>query len=177
MAKNDDYDDIDLVMWSAHGSVGAPPYGYLFVAYDGFITGREIDSCLDKCSYKGMLVIADSCQSGGVIHDVAQDGRVILTATREDRAGHVSSIFKNSVFIYFLFDSKEGAFSMRICDYNKDGYVSAEEAYKYASKATDDYCWERYQHKENWLQYPQMSDRYPTAANNASELLISYVGR
>ena len=161
MAKNDDYDDIDLVMWSAHGSMAAPPYGYLFVTYDGIFFGKEIDSCLDKCSYKGMLVIAETCQSGGVIHDVAQDGRVILTSSREDRPSWLYGAKHNSVFIYFLFDSREGAFSMRSCDYNKDGYVSAEEAYKYASKATDDWLWWG-THNESGLQYPQMSDRYPT---------------
>jgi len=110
---------------------------YDFLAKDQGVTGVEMDQWIDECEAQDICIIAESCGAGGAIHNLGEDGRVILTSSSEDRPSYSAHELKNGIFTYFLFDSVNGAFSRKDCDYNNDGFVSAEEAFAYASVKTD----------------------------------------
>ena len=78
---------------------------------------------------------------------------------RKEYAGATDEL-RNGVFTYFLVSEEDiikelkgidGAFARKDCDYNHDGWVSAEEAFSHASYWT----WYIY-----YRQHPQMYDGY-----------------
>jgi len=162
----DDSDDIDLVMWTSHGGSGGDISYYMFAVKDSRVYGYEMDSWLDQCGAEGICVIAESCQAGWAIDDLAKDGRVILTASDREHSAGPWDPFQNSVFIYYLVDFSEGAFPKKSLDKNGDGWVSAEEAYPYARDKTNAFSWEY----GGFFQNPLIYDGYE------GELKISYVG-
>ena len=100
--------------------------------------------------------------SGGLIDDLAQPMRVILTSSHKNEYSlRGSEIY--SAFVYFLVDEgsrnwvppekADGAFARPSCDTNRDGWVSAEEAFRYARLQILWYL----SHKV----HPQMYDGYP----------------
>ena len=161
----DDSDDIGLVMWASHGG-GNSNIGYVFAVKDSAVHGYEMDSWLDQCGAEGICVIAESCQAGWAIDDLAKEGRVILTSSDREQSSGTWDPFQNSVFGYYLVDFSEGAFPKKSLDKNGDGWVSAEEAYPYARDKTNAFSWKY----GGFYQNPLIYDGYE------GELKISYVG-
>lgn len=160
----DDGDDIDLVMWSSHGGYSEYLKEYVFGVFDGGVSGKsDMDPWLDQCEAKGICIIADTCHSEYAIDDLAQDGRVILTSSDKEHPACVSRRLQNSIFIYYLADSHDGAFQKKNLDKNDNGWISAEEAFPYAKEKTDIFACQNPQN-------PQIYDGYD------GELDISYVG-
>ena len=103
----------------------------------GIITDDEINFMLNRIHAKGIAMIVDSCHSGGFndnwsyakdynfatefAKDLEGRNRVILTSVREDE------ISFGSIFSYGVIDALKG-----YGDKNKDGFVSAEEAFYFA---------------------------------------------
>jgi len=84
---------------------------------------------------------------------------VILTACRSYEYSGATDELRNSVFTHFLVSEEDivkelsgidGAFARKDCDYNHDGWVSAEEAFYLASMWTTWYA--------TWGMHPQMYD-------------------
>ncbi|OYT61298.1 hypothetical protein B6U81_03260, partial [Thermoplasmatales archaeon ex4484_30] len=86
---------------------------------------------------------------------LAQSGRVILMSAKSDESCWQSYRLKNGIFTYFLVEAFDGP-----GDSNHDGWVSAEEAFEYASPKTTEY-------KPN--QHPQIYDGCP------GEVLITQI--
>ena len=169
MEKNEDMDDICLVSWGTHGGFDNKTRRY-YIYVKGVITGEKLDSWLDGFACKGMLLIAQSCYSGGAIYNLAQPKRVIITSVREDQFSSVvfsgprgHRIYYGGWLFYFLADQtgfsgkkygvppkdpivgyKDGAFARTDPDTsakyggNNDGWISAEEAYRFVYKCYDD---------------------------------------
>ncbi|MCD6473683.1 MAG: caspase family protein [Thermoplasmata archaeon] len=106
----------------------------------GIITDDEINFMLNRIHAKGIAMIVDSCHSGGfndnwsyakgydmayeIGKDLAARNRVILTSVREEEVSY-GSFFSDSII-----DGLKG-----YADSNKNGFVSAEEAFYYARDA------------------------------------------
>jgi len=121
---------------------------------------------LDNCGAKGIFIAIDTCGSGGAIQFLAKEGRVIMTACKEDESEWAPPMLKNGIFSYFLaepYDDKyprdgkpDGALNQKSIDKNGNGWISAEEAYPYVRDNT--YEWRKEHGK--YPQHPQLYDGY-----------------
>lgn len=130
----------------AYGGHGGPDAGgtFLITAYDtdesgGFfsnaIPGATLDSWLDELESEQVLVVIDACYSGGLIPDLGQSGRIVLTAADSTHSAWEVSEWNGGVFTHYFVQAlmDPGA------DTSGDGWVSAEEAYAYAAGRVDAY--------------------------------------
>ncbi len=161
----EDKDDFSLVYITTHGfplSFDIPPFDEddrrdeALVSYWGFkypwriIWDDLLNLLLSLLESKGVCVVIDSCYSGGFndppyfksrrndirmkavkwmqefAEDISGRGRVVLMACREDELSY------GSKFTKILIEGLRG-----YADTNKDGIVSAEEAYQYAKDNID----------------------------------------
>ncbi len=93
-----------------------------------------IDSKLDIINSNEKYVVVDSCYSGGIIPEVQQIGRYIMTACADDESSLETSNLHHGVFSYYFLHSKEFA-----TDTNGDGVISMEECYSYVYSNTVSY--------------------------------------
>lgn len=95
---------------------------------DGKITDIELDSWLDELESRHVVVILDTCYSGRMLA-LRQRGRIILTAGGKYLFCPVDEddMLGNGIFSYFLLQGFDG-----VADINDDGWVSAEEVFRYA---------------------------------------------
>jgi len=164
----EDEDDIVIYFHAAHGS---DHYICTYEYYGGFMN-YELDAMLHWLGSKNILAIIECCYSGGWISALKFTNRVILTSSRENEESFSYHELENSVFVYFLVDEtgvwskhwgwptplegKDGAFARKSCDTNNDGWVSAEEAYTYASQYTAKWAF-----LGGLSQHPQIYDGCP----------------
>ena len=163
---NADYDDIIFISMASHGW----PNG--FSAYDQGIGAYDISKRLD--SDKTTFINIDCCHSGSFIDDLQSDNRIILTSCRaNETSGQGNEGWGASPHISFFVEAISGRY-LRIsfgrgdpipndedADYNDDGNVTVEEAYKYI-------------YTNNFLsQTPQLSDGYPELSNNQEDLILT----
>ena len=143
MDSKEDEDDIVLFFFSGHGfygnSIAVYPWNLFYMS--------RLDENMDKLGSKNMVLIFNSCFSGGFKNYLAQSGRVILMSSKSNEHSYMSLQLKNGFFIYFLLEGFAGS-----ADSNHDGWVSAEEAFDYAAPKTSSY---------EPRQHPQIYDGCP----------------
>ena len=154
LAGNETENDIVLIYYSGHGtriSSNNETDGYdeCLAQYDyeiaSPITDDEFDEFLDLLDSDKVIVIIDSCFSGGMAKsidsrlksirgtpkassgdgfkkDISKDGRIILMSSDEDEYSY------DGIFTPFLIEGFESI----LADSNDDGCVSPEEAFDYA---------------------------------------------
>ena len=142
--NREDQDDVVLIYFCGHGwripfYKRAEGHAHI-VPYDAsdwhysneVITDKELDSWLDELESNKTVVILDSCYSGRML-SLRQEGRVILTAGGKYLLCPVdeSEELKHGIFTYFLLQGFNGS-----ADKNNDGWVSDEEAFRYACFST-----------------------------------------
>ena len=93
-----------------------------------------LDSKLNSINCADKYVVLDSCNSGGLIPEVQDIGRYIMTACRATEESLETSLLEHGIFTYFLLESKENA-----NDENGDGVISIEECYSYVYSNTRSY--------------------------------------
>ncbi|MBY8985463.1 MAG: caspase family protein [Candidatus Lokiarchaeota archaeon] len=113
-----------------------------------------IDSKLDSINSTEKYVVVDSCHSGGVIPEVQEIGRYIMTACEDDESSLETSSLQHGVFSYYFLHSKEYA-----TDTNGDGVTSMEECYSYVYSNTVSYSGSL-----GYTHHPQQSDGINGAA-------------
>ena len=127
MDSKEDEDDIVLFFFSGHGfygnSIAVYPWNLFYMS--------RLDENMDKLGSKNMVLIFNSCFSGGFQNYLAQPGRVILMSSKSNEYSYMSLQLKNGIFTYFLLEGFAGS-----ADSNHDGWVSAEEAFDYAAPKT-----------------------------------------
>jgi hypothetical protein len=143
---------------TAHG--GQDTEGEYFVAtYDtdesggyfiNVINGPTLDSWLDDLDAQSILVIIDACKSGGLLPDLSQPGRVVITSARSDQFAWETGEFNGTVFAHYMVQGLMDP----AADFDGDGWVSAEEAFVYAESRTDSYIYTQTGYHQN----PQISD-------------------
>jgi len=93
-----------------------------------------LDSKLDQLNCDEKYVVLDSCHSGGMIPEVQEIGRYIMTACRDDEYSLEDNSLQHGVFTNFFLESFNSA-----TDANADGVISMEESYTYTSSNTISY--------------------------------------
>jgi hypothetical protein len=152
-------DDVVVVYLSTHGNylpLDIPPkdeadgLDEMLVTYWGFayntsfITDDTINILLNQLKSNNVCLIVDSCYAGGfndhwkLLKSVPEQHRVILMGSCEDELSYSGG------FAPYLIDGLRG-----YADSNRDGIVTAEEAFAYA------------QPRSNQEQHPTIYDGYP----------------
>jgi len=93
-----------------------------------------LDSKLDQLNCAEKYVVLDSCHSGGMIPEVQEIGRYIMTACRDDEFSLEDPSLQHGVFTNYFLNSFEFA-----TDSNVDGVISMQESYTYTSANTISY--------------------------------------
>jgi len=136
IAANDAPSDTTLICMIDHGFAGG------FKTYSDCMLYSDLDAELDKLDSGAIGIIIDACYSGSAIPYLQQDGRVIITACRDDEtAGSGLVRILCSGLIGFA-DKKEGVG-------NNNGAVSLEEAFDFYFSEGYDFNW-----------FPQIQDNY-----------------
>ena len=176
-----DENDIVLIYYASHGwklKLRQRKYGHaMILTYNETdehrlkdrITDKEFDSYVDKIKSKHIAIILGSCYSGRMLA-LRQKGRVLLAAggkhffcgvDEDDSLG-------GGIFTHFIKQGLEG-----VADLNNDGWVTAEEAFRYAKLPTIHFSiWKQFPFVQKWrnatvnqtiiwfFQVPTMYDRH-----------------
>ncbi len=126
------------------------------------ITDKELDSWLDELESKHMALIMDTCYSGRM-RALVQPGRILLAAGGKRILCPVSGdvTLGTGIFSFFLMQGFDG-----VADINNDGWVTAEEAFRYARLPTFHFSvWRWFPYTEHLpffigIQIPYMYDRH-----------------
>jgi len=98
--ENEDSNDVSLFYFAGHGSCNIEGQEYIRL-FDAKITDIELDKQLDNLEGQ-VIVILDSCKSGGFIEELHQNNRIILTACGKDELAYQDFNLQNGIFGYFL---------------------------------------------------------------------------
>ena len=109
-----------------------------------------LDSKLDSINCADKYVVLDSCNSGGLIPEVQDIGRYIMTACRGTEESLEDPLLEHGIFTNFLLESKDNA-----NDENGDDVISMEECYSYVYSNTRSYSGS---FGSDYLHSPQESD-------------------
>jgi len=129
-----------------------------FTLNDNYMLYSDLDLYLDNISSDGIIAIFNACYSGNAIQYLAQEGRVILTATDSNNPAH-GSIFTEfcSIGLKGFADFKE----------NNDTFISAEELYTFVKNDTT---------AHNLNVPPQISDSYEGELNIVTFSYLNWLG-
>jgi len=181
LGKVADENDVVLIYYTSHGwktKLSERKYGnaYIFTynhtrgsGIETKITDKEFDLYVDKIKSKHIAIIFGSCYSGRMLA-LRQKGRVILApggrfffcgVDEDDSLG-------GGIFTHFVKQGFQG-----VADLNNDGWVTAEEAFRYARLPTIHFSiWKQFPFVQKWrddttnrtiiwfFQVPVMYDRY-----------------
>jgi hypothetical protein len=148
------------------GNTYSFPYDiYDFNYSDDKITDVELARWIGELDSKHICIILDTCYSGKMM-ELCEKNRVLLAAGGKHFFCGVdeSDALENGIFSFFLLQGFKG-----IADINNDGWVSAEESYRYARIPTIlTSIWEEFPFIQEWnnqtilwfFQIPQMYDNY-----------------
>lgn len=153
MASRVDSNDIFLFSWQGHGSEvpDEEPFDEedgtdeVICLYEinvdqdtnkfiGAITDDELNIYFSKINAKGMLLIFESCLSGGLVgeeFDIDKENRIIIMSTLEDTIGKASFLVGFPVTVGLAVASNQ-KYMFHVEDKNGDGFISAEEIFNWA---------------------------------------------
>ena len=107
-----------------HGTYDGTDYKFNLTGPD--IDGAAFAALLEQVPARNLLVVNASSSSGAVLETWAGDGRAVITATRSGRERNATRFAE-----YWA-----NALSSADADVNKNGSLSVQEAYDYASRRT-----------------------------------------
>ncbi|MFX0180232.1 MAG: caspase family protein, partial [Candidatus Hodarchaeota archaeon] len=93
---------------------------------NNFYLDSLLNSKLDNIHCDERYVILDACNTGGMIPEVQQVGRYIMTACSDEESSLESPLLEHGVFTNYFLESFDNA-----ADSNGDGVRSMEECYSY----------------------------------------------
>ena len=184
-------DGDDILLIAMNGHAGTWDLGEISL-YDGVLKAKELDEILDKWNVNAVIAI-DCCFSGSWIDPIKGDRRVVLTSVAANEyASTGGDDWGASPYFSLFCEALSGHFVRKIVDYNesggmvvdkewkrgdkipedmkfypdfnRDGYVSAEEVHEYVV------FWYKYEH---YKEHPQISDGYPYLYDNDDEFLLT----
>lgn len=134
-----DADDMVVIFFSGHGDRVARPGGpdsrdpdgfdETIELYDGALTDDELADLLDGIDAGTVLLVLDSCFSGGFAKDiVSKPGRMGLFSSEEDVLSQVAFKFQAGGYLAAFFDE---ALRGRKADVDGDGQLTALELSEY----------------------------------------------
>lgn len=107
-----------------HGTYDGTDYKFNLTGPD--IDGAAFAALLEQVPARNQLIVNATSASGAVLETWAADGRAVITATRSGRERNATRFAE-----YWA-----SALSSADADVNKNGSLSAQEAYDYASRRT-----------------------------------------
>ena len=107
-----------------------------------------LDSKLDLLNCDEKYIVLDACNTGGMIPEIQEIGRSIMTACQADELSLESPSLQHGVFTNFFLESFNSA-----TDSNSDGVISMEESFSYTSSNTISYSG-----GEGYTHHPQHYD-------------------
>jgi len=122
-------EDIVIFYFSGHG------YENLFFTHDKVLYFSELQKIFRQTKAKRKLIFADACFSGSLRQEGNQaasgssdvgNSVLLFLSSRSNQASEESSLFKNSIFTYFLLAGLRGG-----ADANKDRYITAKELFNF----------------------------------------------
>lgn len=99
MEESADYNDVSLFYFIGHG--GSNETNQFLITENGLIYDIELDMYLLNIS-GSVVVILDSCKSGGFIEDLKRPNRVVLTASNGRNSTFQVHELEAPMFSYFL---------------------------------------------------------------------------
>ncbi len=151
-----DGDDVFFFSWNGHGTQVDDIDGddgdgkdEAICPYDtkneegelvNIITDDELDSYFSMIAAEGLFIIFESCMSGGLVDnktqnnlsfvDVNEDRRVVVMSTPPDKKGFAMYEIGWPMLMLISIAFKDDS-----CDTDRNGWISAEEAFTYVDKA------------------------------------------
>ena len=122
-----DSDDRVAVFLIGHGSYDGFEYKFNLPGPD--LTGADLRSAFDQIGAGTQLLVNTSSASGALQDDLKADQRILITATRSGGERHATRFGE-----YFA-----AALSEPSADTNKNGVISAREAFDYAQRQVADW--------------------------------------
>jgi len=95
-----DENDISIFYFVGHG-IKNSTREFLLTVDGKIISDKELDEYLDKVQGK-IIIIIDTCYSGGFIEELKQENRVILTACMKNEKTYQIKELKSGIFGFFL---------------------------------------------------------------------------
>lgn len=139
-----DENDVSLFYFIGHGGKNLSNEYIRFI--DDYIYDIELDQWLSNISGK-VIVILDSCYSGGFIEEVGKPQRTVLTACSKNEVTYQVADLRSGLYGYFL--------NLSFTWFTKN----AEFAHMYTKIFTWLYCQKlSEEHEEDILIHPQMYD-------------------
>jgi len=120
-------DDHLIVYLIGHGSFDGRQYKFNIPGPD--LTDRDLAMMLDALPAQRQLVVATGSASGALLLPLRKPGRILITGTRNGDERNVTHF--GAAFI--------AALTAPAADVNKDGTISAAEAFAYATRRVQDY--------------------------------------
>ncbi len=102
----------------------------------GEFWGNELDAAIDALPCLNQYYFFDSCMSGGIIHDLAQRGRTIFTACKQEEYSWETNPLGHGVFTYYLLQSFNKNVGQYVHDLNGDGQVNVVEMFNWTEPNT-----------------------------------------
>jgi hypothetical protein len=147
LANNSDDNDVSLFYFVGHGSrVSTNAFIH---ASDSVIVDEELSIYFQNIS-GSLVVILDSCYSGGLIDELAEENRTILTACAEDETTYQVHDLNAGMFGYFV------NLSLAWCTKNIEStfLVTKMLTHYYGNKISEEY-------DKDYRITPQFSDNDP----------------
>jgi parallel beta-helix repeat protein len=132
LAENTDSNDVSLFFFSGHGTYLNNICWIKFGVFDIY-SNRLAE---DASKIGGLLiVIINSCGSGGFLPTLSSENRVVLTACNADEDTLAPRYFPQigSIFVFYMTLGLKKIFKYALADKNSDGVVSIEELYMFTS--------------------------------------------
>lgn len=101
LAESADENDVSLFYFIGHGGGGPNGSDHFISAADSIIYDENLSLYFENIT-GSLIVILDSCNSGGLINELWEPGRVIMTACAADESTYQANELKAPVFSYFF---------------------------------------------------------------------------
>jgi len=99
--ESSDENDVSLFYFIGHGGGGPNGSDHFITASDTVIYDNQLEMYFENIS-GSLVLIFDSCNSGGFINELWEPGRIIMTACAADESTYQVNELKAPVFSYFL---------------------------------------------------------------------------
>ncbi|HEX6994053.1 MAG TPA: hypothetical protein VF339_07875 [Gammaproteobacteria bacterium] len=126
LAETLDSNDTLIVFLIGHGTFDGDDYKLNLKGRD--LTGAELGELLESVPASAQLVMNATSASGAVLESWTTDGRTVITATRSGNERNATRFAEHFA----------AALSSGEADLDKNGLVSAQEAFDYASRKVAD---------------------------------------
>jgi len=124
--------DTVLIFYAGHGNSDyLQMYDSFGDSYDGNVRTNELNTWLNMLKSQNIILILDSCGSGGFGDKIVNSSRVILTGSTGTEKCWQEKLFRHGIFSYYLIEALK---NLKTIDCNKDNNISSKELFVYVQQ-------------------------------------------